>query len=166
MKVSDIKIYKQADIIDLIDASDIDKDLISDIVSVFDIEAANGIKNNKVVKIPYVGNIRKSLYVEEFNKKKKLLHLARKYKTKEEYREFAREVAIESREAAEKRDRLGVLIRNARRVYKKQYEKLYITCGKSYAEMWVFCKCCFHIVPFDEDVEFALQEIWRKENEA
>ena len=57
-------------------------------------------------------------------------------------------------------------MRKARIRYKKEYEKLYVNCGKAYAEMWIFSKCCFKIVPFDEDVEFALQEIWRKRKSA
>lgn len=166
MKDSSIRVYNQKDVIESLNySSPVERDILNDIISLFTSEAASGIENNKIVQIPYLFNIRKNLTQQEFSKKKKLLHLARSFKTKSEYKNFAKQVYNEAKEEAYRKDRLNVMIRRAKQRFKKKYELLVVKCGKEYADAWILSRCCFKIIPFDEDVEFALQKIWEEENE-
>ena len=166
MKHLDIDVYNQKDIIQELNLdSPVEEDVMKIIITSFYNDAGDALAQNKVVSIPYIGNIRKSLTQEEFSKNKYLFKIARKYKTLEEYKEYVKEKFIESREIAEDKDRLNHIIRENKRLNKKAYERLIVKCGKPYAEMFIFAISCFSVVDFDPDVEEAYQEIWRIENE-
>ena len=164
--MDEIEVYnKNAILNELKFTSPVEESILNDIITLYDKEIGEAIKRHLVVQIPYIGSIRKSRFYEEFSKKKTLLHLSRKYKTKEEYKEFAREVAKEAYKTANEKDRKGVIIRKIRGQNKKEYETLCKKIGKAYADMYIFAKSSFKVIPFDEDIEAALQEIWIIENE-
>lgn len=166
MELDGMKVYGKEDIINMMDfESDMDKEITSDIISLLTVECAKGIRDNKIVQIPYIGNIRKDAFYKEFQTHKPFLHDIRQERTKEQYKEYIKELQDSIRKKVRTEDQLNVEIRKCRLKNKVDYEKLYKMCGKAYAEMWIFAKCCFRIIPFDEDVEFALQQIWKEENE-
>lgn len=166
MKHLDIDVYNQKDIIQELNFdSPVKEDVMKIIITSFYKDAGEALAQDKIVSIPYIGNIRKSLTQQEFSKNKYLFKIARKYKTIEEYKEYVSEKFAESKHIAEDKDRLNHIIRENRRLNKKAYERLIVNCGKPYAEMFIFAISCFNIVPFDPDVEDAYQEIWRLENE-
>lgn len=166
MQHLDIDVYNQKDIIQELNFdSPVEEDVMKTIITSFYKEAGEAIAQNKVVSVPYIGNIRKSLVQQEFSKTKYLFKIARRYKTLDEYKEYVKEKFIESKEIAENKDRFNHILRENRRLNRKTYEKLIVTCGKAYADMFIFSISCFNVIDFNPDVEDAYQEIWRLENE-
>ena len=163
----DITVYKRDDIIKLIGYdSPVKEEVMKEIITQFDNEMGDAILANKIISIPYIGNLRKNNAKLEFNKKKAAISIAKKYMSKEDLIEYIKECRRESKEIAAKKDRLNVIIRQNILNNRKKYERLILKCGKAYADMFILSISCFDVVPFDQDIEDAWQEIWRLEDEA
>lgn len=161
-----IIVHKIDDIVKLIGYdSPVKEDVIKEIITQYDNEIASAIVANKIVSIPYIGNFRKNNAKIEFNKKKAAIAIAKKYMSKEDLIEFIKECRRESKEIAKKKDRLNVIMRQNILNNRKKYEKLILRCGKEYADMFILSISCFNVVPFDQDVEDAWQELYRLEDE-
>ena len=65
----DITVYKRDDIIKLIGYdSPVKEEVIKEIITQFDNEMGDAIVANKIISIPYIGNLRKNNAKLEFNK--------------------------------------------------------------------------------------------------
>lgn len=165
-KLPKVDVYKRADIINMIEGlSPVEEDVMSDIIAQFDSDMGVGLAQNKIVSIPYIGNLRKNNTRIEFTKKKFLLKIAKRYMSKEDLKEYAKELYKEARKIAEDKDRLRVIIRQNIINNRKKYERLILKSGKVYADMFILSISCFSVIPFDQDVEDAWQEIFKLEDE-
>ena len=69
------KILKLLDVVELVGYNADSSTILKEIIDNYDSEIANGIKNHKVAKIPYIGNIRRNTIREEFRKAKSKIRL-------------------------------------------------------------------------------------------
>lgn len=143
------KILKLLDVVELVGYDADSSTFLKEIVEHYDSEIANGIKNNKVAKIPYIGNIRRNTIREEFRKAKSKIRLTdiRKTTTKEKYKEYAKSLYINSANKAKRDDRLRVIFKINRASHRKQYDRLCATAGKPYADMYIYCMGIMSVVP-------------------
>ena len=146
--------YNNDDIISLIKfESEDDKQIMRDIISLFMSDASKAIAKEKIVKIPYIGTVQKNIFRSRFNK------------AKTEFKELRGTLRIRRniREQVKKEKENDVELRKLRRTNRKEWEFLCEKINQEYADNYIYFKYgnCYSIVPFDEDVEYALQELWR-----
>ena len=156
--------YNNDDIISLIKfESEDDKQIMRDIISLFMSDASKAIAKEKIVKIPYIGTVQKNIFRSRFNKAKTEFKELRGTLEKEEYKAEILRIRRNIREQVKKEKENDVELRKLRRKYRKQWEFLCEKINQEYADNYIYFKYgnCYSIVPFDEDVEYALQELWR-----
>lgn len=143
------KILKLLDVVELVGYDADSSTFLKEIIEHYDSEIANGIKNNKVAKIPYIGNIRRNAIRAEFKKAKSKIRLTdiRKTTTKEKYKEYTKALYINSANKAKRDDRLRVIFKINRASHRKQYDRLCATAGKPYADMYIYCMGIMKVVP-------------------
>lgn len=162
----DITVYKLDDIVKLVNYdSPVKEEVLKDIMKMFYEDAGKAIVNNKIISIPYIGNLRKNIAYDEFKKKKLAIKIAKNYMNREDLIEYIKECRREAKAIAKHKDRLNVIKRQNVLANRKKYERLILKCGKAYADMFILSISCFNVVPFDQDVEDAWQELYRLENE-
>lgn len=160
--------YDADDIISFINfESNDDKEIMKDIISVFMKVASKGISEEKIVKIPYIGTFQKNIFRTRFNKAKAEFKELRGTLDKEEYKKEVVRLRKEIKNAVKEEKSLDLELRRLRRKYRKEWEFMFEKLGQTLADRYIYFKYgnCYKIVPFDEDVEYALQEIWKLENE-
>ena len=139
---SSLNVLKLSDVVELVgylnpDSSTILKEIIED----YDVHIADDIKNNKVAKIPYIGNVRKNLIKQEFNELRKNLSFKsiRSKSGKELYKVKIKGIYYEAINKVTRRDRLKVLCRFNRASNRALYDRLCATAGKVYANAYIYC---------------------------
>lgn len=156
--------YNNDDIISLIKfESEDDKQIMRDIISLFMYDASKAIAKEKIVKIPYIGTVQKNIFRSRFNKAKTEFKELRGTLEKEEYKAEILRIRRNIREQVKKEKENDVELRKLRRSNRKEWEFLCEKINQEYADNYIYFKYgnCYSIVPFDEDVEYALQELWR-----
>lgn len=156
--------YNNDDIISLINfESEDDKQIMRDIISLFMSDASKAIAKEKIVKIPYIGTVQKNIFRSRFNKAKTEFKELRGTLEKEEYKAEILRIRRNIREQVKKEKENDVELRKLRRTNRKEWEFLCEKINQEYADNYIYFKYgnCYSIVPFDEDVEYALQELWR-----
>ena len=156
--------YNNDDIISLIKfESEDDKQIMRDIISLFMSDASKAIAKEKIVKIPYIGTVQKNIFRSRFNKAKTEFKELRGTLEKEEYKAEILRIRRSIREQVEKEKKNDVELRKLRRSNRKEWEFLCEKINQEYADNYIYFKYgnCYSIVPFDEDVEYDLQELWR-----
>ena len=143
-----------------------DKEIIRDIISLFMKDASAAIKEEKSFKLPYIGTFQKNIFRSRFNSAKKGFKELRGRVTKEEYKKEVIQIRKRIREELRDEQKKTELLRKLRKQHKKEYEIIFTKRGPKYADDYLyFTYAAWDVVPFDEDVEYALQELWRLENE-
>lgn len=156
--------YNNDDIISLINfESEDDKQIMRDIISLFMSDASKAIAKEKIVKIPYIGTVQKNIFRSRFNKAKTEFKELRGTLEKEEYKAEILRIRKNIKEQVKKEKENDVELRKLRRSNRKEWEFLCEKINQEYADNYIYFKYgnCYSIVPFDEDVEYALQELWR-----
>lgn len=139
---SPTNVLKLSDVVELVgylnpDSSTILKEIIED----YDTHIADDIKNDRVAKIPYIGNVRKNLIKQEFNELRKNLSFKdiRSKSGKELYKVKIKDIYYEAINKVTRRDRLKVLCRFNKASNKMLYDRLCATAGKTYANAYIYC---------------------------
>lgn len=139
---SPINVLKLSDVVELVgylnpDSSTILKEIIED----YDTYIADDIKNDRVAKIPYIGNVRKNLIKQEFNELRKNLSFKsiRSKSGKELYKVKIKDIYYEAINKVTRRDRLKVLCRFNKASNRLLYDRLCATAGKTYANAYIYC---------------------------
>lgn len=143
--------------------TDEDAQIMLDIVKNLEECIYDGIKNNKVVAIPYIGMLGKNEVNEEIKRGKALINFSRKHMTREEFRYFMQDYVAECRDRVALKRQYLTQMRNVRITQKDKYNKLLERFGKVYAETWLFAWSMLDYVPFNQDVEDAYQSLDDKE---
>ena len=143
------KILKLLDVVELVGYDADSSTILKEIIDNYDEEIAKAIKNHKVAKIPYIGNIRRNTIREEFKKVRNKIRLTdiRKTVTKEKYKEYTKSLYISSANKARRDDRLRVIFKVNRALHRDKYDRLCATAGKPYADMYIYCMGIMKVVP-------------------
>ena len=139
--------------------TDEDAQIMLDIVKNLEECIYDGIKNNKVVAIPYIGMLGKNEVAVELKSERTLIALSRHHMTREDFKQFYRELKEECAERVRIKRQYLTYMRKVRIEQKSKYEKLLTRFGKVYAETWLFAWSMLDYVPFNQDVEDAYQAL-------
>lgn len=115
--------------------------------------AADSIKDNKIVQLPAIGCVRKNPIRQVIKDNFTNFSIAKKNMTHEQYRDHVREIIIDAKEWQRSIAKEKAVIKNVRKRNKKKYDKLYITLGKAYAEMYIQSLLMFREVPYILEVQ-------------
>lgn len=129
--------HSQKDILKYLNKNDKDTKIIKSIITQIEDVAAEGLNNNLCVSIPYLGRIRKSPFKLMMREGRILLHDAKQKLTKEEYIEYRKNLYKEYRDKCLDLDYTKVYFDRLLRINKKYYNKIYVSCGKQYANLWL-----------------------------
>lgn len=145
-------VLKLLDVVGLVGYNADGSTILKEIIEHYDAEIANGIRNNKVAKIPYIGNIRRNQLREEFRKSKSVIRLTdiRKTMTKKEYKEYTKQLYISASDRAKREDRLKVIFKTNRALHRNLYLRLCATAGKPYADCYIYCMGLMKVVSTPE----------------
>lgn len=116
-------------------------------------EAAKTIKAGYIAQLPHVGTIQKDVVRDVLNSRRGDLNDAKKVMNKEEYKEFARQVYMESKNEVVEDYNKRKIVEKYKRNYKKLYTKLVINRGKLYADIYIEAILNLKSIPFDRAVQ-------------
>lgn len=142
------------DILNEIPFKDDDDRLLTDsIISSLEKHAAENIRNNNIVQLPYIGVIRKSPLREVMRSNYDNFRQARKTMNKEEYKEYVKGIVNDGKKKIKDEDNYKYRIKRLISRNKKTYERYYINLGKTYANVYILSLYLLDYVEFDQDVQ-------------
>lgn len=158
-----VEIVKLKDILDDLNfKSANDYAICKDIILDLERFAAYNLKNEKNVALPFLGNmsidfVKRKLYdfIKTDSAWKAIAHSRNDAEAvailKEKKGEFEREF----------RDKMEFdrIVKELKKTNKEKYERLCITCGKTYADIYMQSLLWLEEVPFDEEFEEAIGEL-------
>lgn len=136
-----------------------DKLLCESIIDHIEKNIALGLKNMKIVQLPYIGTLRIDPIKKEIKEHKEAFHIARKHMNKFEYKEYAKDYVNHIREKQEEKDRLNLVMKRIRSNNNEKYKSLYKQLGRSYAEMFVYSISLLTHIPYDKEWEEHYQSL-------
>lgn len=155
-----IKKWNYKDVVPILNLpTEEDNKIMSDIIKNLEECIYDGIKSNKVVAIPYIGMLGKNEVAVELKSERTLIALSRHHMTREDFKQFYRELKEECAERVRIKRQYLTYMRKVRIEQKSKYEKLLTKFGKVYAETWLFAWSMLDYVPFEQDVEDAYQAL-------
>lgn len=125
--------------------------------------AAENLRKSKTVSIPYIGCIRKSPLREAIVSRRVDFKKARLSMSKEEYKEYVRTTINELKKEERQQNNFKRDIYKIKRANSKQYDKLYKTVGKAYADFYIFAIYCLTPVEHNEEFEELYRELSNNE---
>lgn len=148
------------DILNDMDFNDEDERLLCEsIINNLERDAAAGIRDMKIVSLPFIGCIRINPIKRKLRDTKLHLSLMRKNMSKADYKQHVRDIVTEFREEMEKVDSEKLIMTKIRRNNKKRYEMYYKKLGKAYAEMFIYSIRALKDVPFDREWQERYDEL-------
>ena len=93
---NDVTVVRKQDVLDCIDANIIDKEIALEIVTMCELDANNFIREGRWTGIPFMGNIRKSKYIQLQEEQKELVAEAKENLSPERYVLFRKNLAIDN----------------------------------------------------------------------
>lgn len=124
--------------------------------------ASDNIKDGKIAQLPSIGCVRKNPIRQVVRDNHNNFRLARKSMNASQYKDHVREVIIDAKQIQAKLERDKLILKRIRSKNKKRYDKLYITLGKAYAEMYIQSILYLREVPFDKEVQDHLDSFNNK----
>lgn len=156
----ELNVKNQKDILAELDFKDKTDELIChSIISNLEKFASDNIRKLNTVQLPFIGCIRINPIKRKFSNSKLHLSTIRHNTTKEEYREYVKDVYNEFKEELEYSDKRKLYMTKIKRNNKVKYEKLYKSLGKSYADCYLFCITLLEEIPFDAEWEYHYQSL-------
>ena len=148
------------DILNDMDFNDEDERLLCEsIINNLEKDAAAGIRDMKIISLPFIGCIRINPIKRKLRDTKLHLSLMRKNMSKADYKQYVRDIVTEFREDMEKADSEKLIMTKIRRNNKKRYEMYYKKLGKAYAEMFIYSIRLMKDVTFDKEWEEYYQSL-------
>lgn len=140
---------KLLDVVGLVGYNADGSTILKEIIEQYDAEIANAIRNHKVAKIPYIGNLRRNQIREEFRKSRSNIRLSeiRKTMTKEQYKAYTKQLYADASDRSKQLDRFKVMFKINRAANREIYDRLCATAGKPYANMYIYCMGLMKVVP-------------------
>ena len=151
--LNNLEVINMQDILNNMNLSEEDYRLYEDMVGNLEKIASENLRKNKIVNIPNIGNIRKNPVKEAIKNQYATFRIARKYMTKEEYKDYVRSSINLIKETEDKKEKDKIRFRKIKTQNKNKYETLFSNLGKSYAEMYIYSIYLMNEVPFDSEWE-------------
>lgn len=120
---------------------------------------SDGLKEDKIVQLPFLGSLRKSPLKKEVRKNYTNFKIARKYMSKEDYKAHVKAVVNDAKEKIAKDDYLKLRIKRIKSKNKKKYESFYLKIGKAYAELFIYSILLLKEVPFNQEIQDAFDNL-------
>ena len=133
--------------------SDEDRLFCDSIISNLEKYAADNIRAMNTVSIPYIGCLRINPVKRKFSNAKLHLSTIRKNMTKEEYKEYVKDIVHEFAQEEDKKEFEKLILTKIRRNNKNKYELLYKTFGKNHAELFIKSIRWLVDIPYDEEFD-------------
>lgn len=140
--ISEIKFEKEDD--DL---------LCKDIILHLENTAAEEIKNDKCVQLPFIGSIRKNPLRKVLDSNREAFKLARKQLEKDDFKAYCAEVFKDKKDELRLEDYRKAKVKEIRNKYKTKYEQYFTHLGPAYANMFCNAILMMRMVEFDEEFE-------------
>lgn len=142
------------DILNDMDFNNEDERLICEsIINNLEKDAAAGIRDMKVVQLPFIGCIRINPIKRKLRDAKLHLSLMRKNMSKAEYKQHVKDIVHEFGKEMSKADAEKLLMTKIRRNNKKKYDEYYKKLGRAYAEMFIYSIRVLKEVPYSQEFE-------------
>lgn len=150
-----IVVKKQDDI--LYDLTDDPKErlIYESIITGIERSAAEAIRDGKVAQLPSIGCLRKSPIRQAIRDNYDNFRIARKQLNKEDYNSHVKEIIIDAKETQARLDKDKAILKKVKSRNKKRYDKLYITLGRAYAEMFIQSILMIKEIPYVLEVQEA-----------
>lgn len=130
-----------------------DKYICESIIANLEKDIADGLKDMKTVQIPFIGSIRINPVKRKLRDAKLHLSDVRKRMSKEEYKDYVRDLVADFKEEQKNIDKEKLIMNKIKSNNKTKYEELYKRLGKSYADMFLYSIRLLKEIPFDEEWE-------------
>lgn len=154
-----IVINRMDDIVSQITSEDEERFLYESIVTNLEKTASEAIKNGKTVSLPLIGCLRKNPIRQVIKDNRDKFAHNRTKMSKEEYKDYVRDVINTAKENIAKDDKQKIIIKKIRSSNKKKYDKYYSSIGKTYADTFIYSMTLLREVPFDPQLQDALDKI-------
>lgn len=148
------------DILEDIEFDNIDDLLIcKDIITHLETTAAEEIKNDKCVQLPFIGSIRKNPLRKVLDENRTAFKLVAKNFSKEDAKAHYASVFQEKKNELRLEDYKKAKLKEVRNRNKTKYEQLYTHLGPAYANMYLNAILMMRMVEFDQDFEDKIREL-------
>lgn len=155
--------YVEKDIEDIltdINFKNLNDELVcKDIILHLENTAAEEIKNDKCVQLPFIGSIRKNPLRKVLIDNKVNFKLAAKNLNKDEAKEYFASVFREKKQEMRKADYERAKIIEVRNKNKIKYEQYYTHLGPAYANMYLRAILMMRMVEYDQEFEDRIKEL-------
>lgn len=115
--------------------------------------ASETIKNGKIAQLPSIGCVRRNPIRKVIQDNHENFRIARKNLSKDNYKEHVRAIIVDAKEQLTKVERDKLILKKTISNNKKKYDKLYITLGKAYANMFIQSILMLKEVPYVLEVQ-------------
>lgn len=115
--------------------------------------ASEAIKAGKIAGLPFIGALRKSPVRQVVKDNFENFKIARKNMSADQYKEHVREIIIDAKINQEKIDKEKAYMRLVMSCNRKRYDKLYLSLGRAYADMFIKSIVWLQEVPYNEEVQ-------------
>ena len=157
----DIDVIERRELINSMNLTEEEKLIMNDIVLDVEELVVDYLNNDKLGIIPYLGTFKLNGGIKNIAKHSEELKAAKKAgATKEELKDMQLQFYIEGVKKDEQLTKEEKVYRQWKKVYKKEYNELYQTVGKSYAEMFIWTKTLLKPIEFNP----AFQEAYERLN--
>ena len=157
----DIEVIERRELINSMNLTEEEKLIMNDIVLDVEELAIDYLNNDKLGIIPYLGTFKLNGGIKNIAKHSEELKAAKKAgATKEELKDMQLQLYIEGVKKDEQLTKEEKIYRQWKKVYKKEYNELYQTVGKTYAEMFIWTKTLLKPIEFNP----AFQEAYERLN--
>lgn len=148
------------DILEDIEFDNIDDELIcKDIITHLETTAAEEIKNDKCVQLPFIGSIRKNPLRKVLDENRTAFKLVAKNFSKEDAKAHYASVFQEKKNELRLEDYKKAKLKEVRNRNKTKYEQLYTHLGPAYANMYLNAILMMRMVEFNQDFEDKIREL-------
>ena len=148
------------DILNDMDFNDEDERLLCEsIINNLEKSAAAGIRDMKIVSLPFIGCIRINPIKRKLRDAKLHLSLMRKNMSKADYKQHVKDIVHEFGQEMDRADSEKLIMTKIRRNNKKRYDELYKKLGRAYAEMFIFAIKSFKEIPFNKEWQEKYDEL-------
>lgn len=156
----DINVIERQEIIKDIDLTEEEKLFLNDIILDIEELAVQYLNNDKVGVIPYVGNFKLNQGIRNIDKHSNEIKQAKlNGKTTEEIKDMVINFYKDGKNKEYENNKELKIYNNIKKIYKKEYNELYQTIGKSYAEMFIWTKTLLKPIEFDKYFQEAYERI-------
>ena len=148
------------DILEDINFNNIDDELIcKDIITHLETTAAEEIKNDKCVQLPFIGSIRKNPLRKVLDDNRTAFKLVAKNLSKEDAKAHYASVFQEKKNELRLEDYRKAKLKEVRNKNKTKYEQYYTHLGPAYANMYLNAILMMRMVEFNQDFEDRIREL-------